>query len=109
MVLQEPDLPSVHHAGWITCRWLVGTADPVADVRARHDALGGEDAQGQSLAGMYILLTASLDFFRPSGEGSRMQMPQTCCGLSGGFGPIRRPLFYGIRLCSVSLLILVSS
>ena len=33
----------------------------------------------------------------------------TCFGLSEGFGPIRRPLFYGIRLCSIFLLILVSS
>jgi hypothetical protein len=84
-------------------------ADLVADVRAARCPWGARMRKGSHSPAMYILLTASLDFFRPSSEGSRMQMAQTCFGLSGGFGPIRRPLFYGIRLCSVSLLILVSS
>src|SRR5688572_4961757 len=42
--------------------------------------LGARMRKGSHSPAMYILLTASLDFFRPSGEGSRMQMPRHALG-----------------------------
>jgi hypothetical protein len=72
--------------------------------------LGDADAQGQSLAGDAHPVDGTTGHLpserrrKPNADAST-----TCFGLSEGFGPIRRPLFYGIRLCSVFLLILVSS